>query len=178
MLLPAGGVHLTETVLAAWRASDDQGVLRRLAVVADEVARVFGAASWWVSRQEGNVIAEAMGWLLRPRSTGPLPLDLVTGEDFNPNEYPATKLALDGGSYYATLTEGDDAERALIARMGYVSALAAGERDAAGCGWLVELMGDGATSSGWFVARPLLRALVHLAVTGADPPVPAPAEPG
>jgi len=68
------------------------------------------------------------------------------------------------------LTEGEDSERALVARMGYMSALAAGDRDRGGTGWLVELMGDTATSSGWFVARPLLRALVHLAVTGAQSP--------
>ncbi len=168
-LLPKGGTELTDRVLAAWAGSDDEGVLCRLSIVADEVARVFDAGSWFVSRERGGVVTDEMAWLLRPRPVGPLPLDLVTGEDFDPADYPATKLALDGGGYHASLTEGDAAEQALIARMGYVSALAAGDRDKNGCGWLVELFGDGATSSGLFVAQPLLRALVHLAVTGATP---------
>jgi len=170
VLLPSGGTHLTDRVLAAWDACEDQGVLRRLSVVAHEVALVFGAASWWISRRDGTMLMESMGCLLRPRRTELLPLDLVTGEQFDIDDYPASKVALDGGSYYATLTEGEDSERALVARMGYMSALAAGDRDRGGTGWLVELMGDTATSSGWFVARPLLRALVHLAVTGAQSP--------
>lgn len=171
VLFPSAGLRVTDRVLAAWAGDDDQGVLRRLSIVADEVARVFGAASWFVSRQHGAMLAEEMGWLLRSRSAGPLPLDLGIGQDFHPDEYPATRRALDGGGYYASLTDGDESERALIARMGYVSTLAAGERAADGSGWLVELFGDGATSSGMVVALPLLRALVHLAVAGAAPAI-------
>jgi hypothetical protein len=106
VLLPSGGTHLTDRVLAEWDACEDQGVLRRLSVVAHEVALVFGAASWWISRQEGTMLMESMGCLLRPRRTELLPLDLVTGEQFDIDDYPASKVALDGGSYYGHLDRG------------------------------------------------------------------------
>ena len=107
--------------------------------------------------------------MVRDDSRGELAqVELVSGTEFDPADFPDTARALTGGSYFASLTEGDPAERAFLARMGYVSTLAAGDRAADGVGWLVELFGDPQTSSGLFVARPLLRSLVRAAVYGAD----------
>jgi len=112
------------------------------------------------------VLVDVSGTSRRSTTGGLVPVDLVSGQEFDPVAYPATRAALDGGGYFASLTDGEESERALVARMGYVSALGAGERGADGTGWLVELFGDAQTSSGLFVALPLLRALVHLAVRG------------
>ncbi len=168
VLLPSGESDLADRVLAELASGSDQSVLHRLAVVGGALARAFDAASWWVSRQDGNVLVDVTG---RPRqrwSAGLVPIDITAGQEFDPAAYPATQAALDGGGYFASLTEGETAERALVARMGYVSALAAGERASDGTGWLVELFGDPQTSSGLFVGLPLLRALVHLGVRAAE----------
>lgn len=95
-------------------------------------------------------------------------LEWASGSEFQPELYPATAHALAGGSYYASLTEGDN-ERAFLARMGAVFSLAAGDSDAHGGQWLLELLGDPHTSVGLDMARPLLRALVHIAVQRAAP---------
>lgn len=109
-----------------------------------------------------------MGCMLRPDSRGVLAeLEFTSGQHFDPADYPASAKALSGGSYFATLTEGDLAERAFIARMGYVCSLAAGECAADGTGWLVEICGDSRTSPRISAAEPTLRALVHIAVAGA-----------
>lgn len=52
-------------------------------------------------------------------------LEWASGSEFHPELYPATAHALAGGSYYASLTEGDNNERAFLARMGAVFPLAA-----------------------------------------------------
>lgn len=166
VLLPSVEPDLTDRILAALESVRDQSEQARLGIVADAVAHAFGAASWWVSRQNGDVLVEALGLMLRQRTDGLVPIDLVSGHEFHLDDYPATRAALGGGGYYASLTEGDEAERALLARMGYVSALAAGDRGADGQGYLVEMFGDHHTTSGLMVALPLLRLFVHVAVHG------------
>jgi len=87
---------------------------------------------------------------------------------FNPADYPATGAALEGGSFFASLTEGDPMERGFLASSGYVSVVAAGERAADGSRWLLEVFGDPQTSSGLSVAEASMRSLVHIAVRGAS----------
>lgn len=69
--------------------------------------------------------------------------------------------AVTGGSYPASLTEGPLAERALTARMGYTSALAAGDQGSDENGWLIEMFDDPGTSTSFRMAAPTLPALVH-----------------
>ncbi len=167
VLLPSGESDLTDRILAALAAAADQSPESRLGIVADGVARAFDAASWWVSRQDGETLTDVLGCMIRHTASGLVPLELVSGQEFQPVAYPATLAALTGGGYYASLTEGDATERALLARMGYVSSLAAGEQSPTGAAYLVEIFGDAHTSSGLFVGLPLLRVLVHLAVREA-----------
>lgn len=168
VLYPRDQDDLAERVLDELERGTDGSVLWRIQVVSDVMAEALDVASWWVSRHADGVLVDVLGRLVRDDARGALAqVELVSGTEFDPADFPATARALDGGSYYASLTEGDVTERALLARMGYVSALTAGERGRDGTGWLLELYGDPQTSAGLFVARPLLRALVHVAVRGA-----------
>lgn len=163
--------NLADAVLDQLAADADQTVERRLQVVADALAETFDVASWWVNRRDtGQLLSDVLGRVMRADARGELiELDFVSGMDFEPADYPDTARALTGGSYYASLTDGEAAERALLARMGYVASLGAGEQDALGTQWLLELFADPQTSPGLFVAQPLLRLLVHVAVLGATP---------
>jgi hypothetical protein len=115
------------------------------------------------------MLVDLLGRVVRQDSGDLAHIDLASGAEFRPEDYPATAQALAGGSYCASLTEGDPLERAFLARTGAISALAAGDSEVQGGQWLLELLGDPQTSVGLAIARPLLRALVHLAVRGADP---------
>jgi diguanylate cyclase (GGDEF)-like protein len=170
VLYPQGEEGLADRVLERLAQGTDRSVEWRLQVVGDAMAEAFMAASWWVSRCDDSSLVDVLGRIVRDDSRGALAqMDWVSGTEFDLDLYPATARALSGGSYYATLTEGDQTERSFLARMGAVSALAAGDRDAAGLQWLLELLGDPRTSAGLAIARPLLRALVHVAVVHAEP---------
>lgn len=168
-LYPRGHDDLADRVLEEFDRAGDRSVERRLQVVSDAMAQAFDVASWWVSRHlQGGLLVDVLGRMVRADSRGELAqVELVSGTEFDPADYPATARALAGGSYYASLTEGDERERAFLARMGYVSTLAAGERGEDGVQWLLEMFGDPQTSAGLSVARPLLRSLVRTAVWGA-----------
>lgn len=169
VLYPQGADDLADRVLEQLSSSADRSVEWRLMTVADAVAEAFSVSSWWVSRCDGDVLVDVLGRIVRIDSQGELAQpDWASGNEFQPEDYPSTARALAGGSYYASLTEGDHAERAFLARLGAVSALAAGDSDAQGRQWLLELLGDPRTSVGLAIARPLLRTLVHLAVREAD----------
>ncbi len=166
-LIPPEAATITDRVLAGFRTGG-RTVEHRLQVVCDAFAEVYDASTWWVSRQRHGILVDVLSRMLRNDVRGALAgIEMMSGVEFNPADYPATRHALSGGSYTASLTEGDPVEQALLARMGYVSVLGAGETGADGTGWLVELYGDPQTSPGLFSAEPCLRALVHLAVTGA-----------
>jgi len=170
VLYPQGADGLADQILDRLNSGADRSVEWRLMIVADAIAEAFSVASWWVSRSDGDMLVDVLGRVVRQDSRGDLvQMDWVSGFEFQAKDYPATVEALAGGSYYASLTEGDHLERAFLARMGAVSALAAGDSDIQGGQWLLELLGDPKTSVGLAIARPLLRALVHLAVTGAQP---------
>jgi diguanylate cyclase (GGDEF)-like protein len=170
VLYPQGEDGLADRVLDRLAQGTDRSVEWRLQVVGDAMAEAFLAASWWVSRCDGTYLVDVLGRIVRDDSRGELAqMDWVSGTEFDPDAYPATARALSGGSYYASLTDGDQSERSFLARMGAVSALAAGDCDAQGGQWLLELLGDPNTSGGLAIARPLLRALVHVAVVQAEP---------
>lgn len=170
VLYPQGEDGLADRVLDRLARGTDRSVEWRLQVVADAMAEAFMAASWWVSRCDDGSLVDVLGRIVRDDSRGELAqMEWVSGTEFDLDLYPATAQALRGGSYYASLTEGDQTERSFLARMGAVSALAAGDCDAEGGMWLVELLGDPKTSVGLAIARPLLRALVHVAVVEAAP---------
>jgi len=172
VLYPQGADDLADQVLDRLNSTTaDRSVEWRLMTVADAIAEAFSVSSWWVSSCDGDVLVDVLGRIVRIDSQGELAQpDWASGNEFQPEQYPSTARALAGGSYYASLTEGDPAERAFLARLGAVSALAAGDSDAQGRQWLLELLGDPRTSVGLAIARPLLRALVHLAVREADLP--------
>jgi diguanylate cyclase (GGDEF)-like protein len=171
VLYPHGEDDLAERVLDQLKRGTDRSVEWRLQVVGDVLSEAFDVWSWWVSRQDGATIVDVLGRMVRPDSRGELAqTELMSGTEFHPDDFPATARALAGGSFYASLTEGDENERAFLARGGYVCMLAAGDRADDGTRWLLEMLGDPQTSAGLFVARPLLRALVYVAVCGAGRP--------
>jgi diguanylate cyclase (GGDEF)-like protein len=154
----------TEQVLAALMEVPPEAVEHRLSIVTAAVAECFDAASWWLSRAEGGEIVDVLG-RMRHTDRSVLPLNLVSGVQLDLGDFPATERVLNGGAYYASLTEGHESERILVARMGYLAVLAAGDVDGDGRRWLVEIYADALTTHGMSVGLPLLRALVRLAVT-------------
>jgi len=84
------------------------------------------------------------------------------GVEFPLEDYPATREALHGGSFHASLISGDEAERGFLAAAGYVEMIAAG-RSIGTDSWLVEICAD-ALSEPLIDLEPLLRVLVELAV--------------
>jgi len=170
VLYPQSEDDLADRVLDRLARGPDRTVEWRLQVVGDAMAEAFLAASWWVSRRDGGILFDVLGRIVRDDSRGELAqIEWASGTHFDLDLYPETTRALTGGSYFASLTEGGKAERDFLARMGAMSALGAGGSDSSGDQWLLELLGDPQTSTGLAIARPLLRALVHVAVTQAEP---------
>ena len=170
VLYPQSEDDLADRVLDRLARGPDRTVESRLQVVGDAMAEAFLAASWWVSRRDDGILFDVLGRIVRDDSRGELAqIEWASGTKFDLDLYPETTRALTGASYFASLTEGDKAERDFLARMGATSALGAGDSDTSGGQWLLELLGDPQTSTGLAIARPLLRALVHVAVTQAEP---------
>ncbi len=146
----------------------EQELEERVAVVADTMLTAYGCAAWWLSCQvSGSVIRDVLGRVERASSSGDLQrIAQMSSSEIDAATFPATDHCLAGGSMFATLTAGHPTEREFLASLGYVSLLAAGDVDAGGRSWLLELYGDAQTSTGLFSAEPLLRALMHIAVTG------------
>ena len=167
-LLPEDAGLVIDVALRAFAAAPARSLEWRLQVAADVMSQVYDVATWWVSCREGGRLADVLGRVLRPDARGALAgVDFASATTYDTKDFPATLAALQGGSYTASLIEGDDSERALLARLGYLSVVAAGEPGADGRQWLVELFGDTQTSQAFFAAEPSLRALVHIAVRGA-----------
>ena len=142
----------------------------RLQAVAEILSDAYDVASWWVSDTRDGPLVDVLGRLRRSDFRGALrEVELTSGTQFDAADFPATVAALAGGSYYASLTEGDEAERSFLGWMGYVGTLAAGATSANGEQWLLELFADPPTSTSLHTAEATLRALVHLAVRDAVP---------
>ena len=128
-------------------AAHEQGAApeERLVNVARAVAESSNAAAWWISKQDGDAVVDrSCGRTRRDALKWDEPEQPVILEPkpYSLEEFPATRSALGGGYFYASLTEGDTAERAVLAYHGYRSVVAAGGADETGTGWLVEVYGD------------------------------------
>lgn len=160
--------HAAVVEAAIARLSSAGGdVADRLRVVATVMGHHVRAGGWAVSRRIGSGLLESISHDAE-RGVGLAPAAVaVQGVQVDPEQYPATLQALEGGTLHATLGEGDPAERAFLASFGYDEILGAGVRVDPATAWLVEIFGDaGASPLGRHAA--LLRALVELAVAGAD----------
>ncbi len=167
-LLPEDAGIVMDVALRSFAAAPENTVEWRLQIAADVISQVYDVASWWVSCNHEGVLIDVLGRMLRPDARGLLSgVELTSGTPYNAEDFPATLAALRGGSYSASLTDGEETERAYLARMGYVSVVAAGEPGHDGREWLIELFGDTQTSMALFAAEPALRALTHIAVRGA-----------
>ena len=167
-LLPEDAGIVMDVALRAFAVSPEQSVEWRLQVAADVISQVYDVATWWVSCNHEGVLIDVLGRVLRPDARGALSgVELTSGTAYDATDFPATLAALRGGSYSASLTDGEINERAYLARMGYISVVAAGEPGNDGREWLIELFGDTQTSMALFAAEPALRALTHIAVRGA-----------
>jgi diguanylate cyclase (GGDEF)-like protein len=138
-------------------------VLDRLSAVSTAVFDLTNAAAWAVSLSVDGGPITIVRNLDRPRHTRTDNDAFVPGEQFPLDDYPATREALRGGSFHASLISGDEAERGFLAAAGYVELIAAGRSNGPD-GWLVEICAD-ALSAPLLDLEPLLRLLVELAVT-------------
>lgn len=145
------------------------GTPARLQLVAERLTAVVGAVGWWLSEVDGPVLRlRAAGAARTASALEGLDDGVASSAAWPLADYPASAAAVRGGSFAVTLTSGDPAERQLIASTGYSAMIGAGGVDAAGRAWLVELAGDRAAASVTAV-EPLLRLLVHAALTPAAP---------
>lgn len=146
--------------------STDGTLVARLSAVATALHDVTDAGAWAVSRSvdAGPITIERN--LDRPRPDRGDGQVYAPGVAFDLDDYPATRDALAGGSFHATLISGDPAERGFLAASGYTEMVAAG-RTVGREAWLVEICGD-ALSAPLVGLEPLVRLLVELAVEGAS----------
>jgi len=141
-------------------------VLDRLSAVSTAVFDLVDAAAWAVSLSVDGGPITIVRNLDRPRHARADSDGFEPGEQFSLDDYPATRDAILGGSFHASLIAGDDAERGFLAAAGYVEMVAAG-RSIGMDGWLVEICGD-ALSEPLIGFEPLLRLLVELACAVPD----------
>jgi diguanylate cyclase (GGDEF)-like protein len=154
--------RIADGALAALARSVD--LPARLQVVGAEFATVTDAASWAVSVSDRGgpariVTNEETRRLGREHHE---PVEPGTGFDLD--RYPATAAALRGGSFHATLDDGDLAERAYLAANAYDELIGAGSPDGDRA-WLLEVAGD-AASAPLAPLEGLLHVLVEHAVHG------------
>ncbi|MDN5853334.1 MAG: GGDEF domain-containing protein [Actinomycetia bacterium] len=113
--------------------------------IARLVADASNAAAWWISQQDGDAVFDhSCGRTRRDALKWDEPEQpvILEPQPYSLEDFPATRSALRGGYFYASLTEGDQAERAILGYHGYRSVLAAGGIDDVGTGWLIEIYGD------------------------------------
>jgi diguanylate cyclase (GGDEF)-like protein len=146
------------------RAGPD--LVDRLETVAVGVSEVVDAGAWAVSRSDDGGPAVIVRNMDRVRTAEPDIPGYEPGVAFNLDDYPATRDALAGGTFWATLAEGDDNERGFLAASGYSELIGAG-RTLGTDAWLVEVCGD-ALSEPLAGLELLLRVLVEVAIAGSD----------
>lgn len=145
---------------------------QRLECVADHVRDVLDAAGWFLSHvAPGSSGLVTISTSVQRASQTPDGAGLaVVGEVFDLGSYPVTRRAIaEAGSFFveAGMPGNDPAEEAVLITAGYLAVIGAGATDAEG-GWLVEVFGDSISlPMGSF--EPVLRALVAVAVAGAEP---------
>lgn len=147
-------------------AGAGEQIEQRLEAVAVALADVTNAGAWAVSRSEDGGPAVIVRNVDQLRVDGREAPGYEPGVGFALEDYPATREALWGGIFHATLASGDTAERGFLAASGYTEIIGAGRRVGPD-GWLVEVCGD-ALSETMLGLAPLLRLLVELAVVGSQ----------
>ncbi len=139
-----------------------QSTVDRLSAVATALHDVTDAAAWAVSRSIDG------GPLTIERNRDRVRLDERGARTYQPGvafeleDYPASRTALAGEAFHATLISGDHAERGFLAASGYAEIIGAGttvDRE----GWLVEVCGD-ELSAPLVGLGPIAQVLVELAV--------------
>ncbi len=164
--------RLLDDVVGTLDHSGAPDVRGRLEVVADAVARLVDAASWWVSYvPPGATVLASVGFsAIRVSSGQPVdgrPPDADQFVGFDLASYPVTARSVEGGSAIILAADAgaDAAELAFLSASGWTANLMAGARDADGGGWLLEIFTDeisGAVED----LGPTLRVLVALALVG------------
>ena len=123
----------------------DESAEKRLVRAAELIAEEANAAAWWLSRRVDDTVVDVDCGKTRDR---PLRWDEperpVTLEPraYLLDDFTTTRRALAGESFSATLTQGAESERSLLAYFGYRSVIGAGGSDETGDGWLIEIYGD------------------------------------
>jgi diguanylate cyclase (GGDEF)-like protein len=163
-------VRILDDVVATLDQSAAHDIRGRLEVVADAVARLVDAASWWVSYvAPGSTSLASVGFsairVSPGQPEGADALDSAAGQAYDLSEYAQTAHAVDGGSVVVLADDptADAAELAVLAASGWTANLMAGARDHDDGGWLVEIFTDEISSPVVDLA-PTLRALVALAL--------------
>ena len=164
--------HLIEDVLETLDHSSARDIRERLEVVADAVARLVDACSWWISRSDetGKLLQTVNYSAIRFGGGATADPEAVGGGSttFLLDDYPVTRAMLGGqGTVVAAADPGaDPRERAILDAAGFTAVVMAGARDASGRGWLVEIFVD--DISGDVTSLPTaLRALTACALTVA-----------
>jgi hypothetical protein len=141
-------------------------------VVADHVRDLLDAAGWFLSHVapgSDDLVTVGTSVQRTAETKDGAPLALI-GEVFDLRGYPVTRRSVDeAGSFFveAGMPGNDPAEEAVLVTAGYLAVVGAGASDGSG-GWLVEIFGD-SISLPMGAFEPVLRALVAVAVAGADP---------
>ena len=137
----------------------------RLARVAATVCEAFGGAAWWVSEAVGDTIVDRYCGSPRDEAArdGQWSPTELNPRGYPLAEYPATKEALQGLSFFVDSLTGDDSERRFLIQTGFRSLIAAGGSGPDGSRWLVEVFGDALTPD-LHAAEALLLALMSYAL--------------
>ncbi len=163
---------LARTAVAALRAADPS-VEARLAAVTAVAAEQLHAGAWGVSRRCGEGPMQVVARdAQRGVSLTPNPM-WAQGVEVDVADYPDSLAALEGGSFHATMADGEVSEREFLAGFGCDEVIAAGVRSDPQTAWLVEIYGDAVTAP-LGPHEGLLRVLVELAAAAPAPVPPAP----
>ena len=143
------GTHrLLEDVLETLDHSNARSTRERMEVVADTVARLVDACSWWISRTDDSgeilhtvnysAIRFGGGYVPNPEAIGGGASTFVLAD------YPVTLSMLDGRATTIEAADvgADPRERAILDAAGFTAMVMAGGRDRAGYGWLLEIFVD------------------------------------
>jgi diguanylate cyclase (GGDEF)-like protein len=162
-----------ESGLAALDELGSADVRQRLECVADHVRDILDAAGWWLSSVRAGedqlaTVSTSVQRLAQAADGRPEAYADV-GAVFDLRDYPVTRRAIDEAAsfFVESGSPGNDpAEEATLVTAGYLAVLGAGGSDAV-AGWLVEVYAD-SISLPMGAFEPVLRALVAVAVAGAE----------
>jgi diguanylate cyclase (GGDEF)-like protein len=162
-----------ESGLAALDELGSADVRQRLECVADHVRDILDAAGWWLSSvragEDQLATVSTSVQRLAQAADGRPEAYAVVGAVFDLRDYPVTRRAIDEAAsfFVESGSPGNDpAEEATLVTAGYLAVLGAGGSDAV-AGWLVEVYAD-SISLPMGAFEPVLRALVAVAVAGAE----------